>query len=56
MSLHWIDSTEGQSLESLGVDQLNAGNWEKGVATLRVALEGDPSSHEALFNLGMALG
>jgi tetratricopeptide (TPR) repeat protein len=56
MSLHWIDSTEGQSLESLGVDQLNAGNWEKGVATLRVALEGDPGSHEALFNLGMALG
>ena len=53
--LRWTDSTEGQSLESLGVGQLKAGNWEKGVATLRIALERDPSSHEALFNLGMAL-
>lgn len=53
--LRWTDSTEGQSLESLGVEQLKAGNWEKGVATLRIALERDPSSHEALFNLGMAL-
>ena len=53
--LRWTDSTEGQSLESLGVEQLKAGNWEKGVATLRIALERDPDSHEALFNLGMAL-
>lgn len=53
--LRWTDSTEGQSLESLGVEQLKAGNWEKGVATLRIALERDPGSHEALFNLGMAL-
>lgn len=53
--IRWTDSTEGQSLTKLGVDQLNAGNVEKGVATLRVALQRNPGDHEALFNLGMAL-
>ena len=53
--IRWTDSTERQSLTRLGVDQLNAGNVEKGVATLRVALQRNPGDHEALFNLGMAL-
>lgn len=53
--IRWTDSTERQSLARLGVDQLNAGNVEKGVATLRIALQRNPDDHEALFNLGMAL-
>lgn len=53
--IRWTDSTQGESLTQLGVDQLNAGNVEKGVATLRVALQRNPGDHEALFNLGMAL-
>lgn len=53
--IRWTDSTEGQSLARVGVDFLKAGDVEKGVQTLRLALQRNPGDHEALFNLGMAL-
>lgn len=53
--IRWTDSTEDKSLAQRGVDQLNTGDVEKGVATLRIALQRNPDDHEALFNLGMAL-
>jgi len=53
--IRWKDSSERQSLTRLGVDHLNAGNADKGIATLRVALQRNPVDHEAMFNLGMAL-
>lgn len=53
--IRWTDATEAKPLSHHGVDHLKAGNVEKGVATLRIALQRNPSDHEALFNLGMAL-
>jgi tetratricopeptide (TPR) repeat protein len=53
--IRWTDSTEGQSLTNMGIEHLKAGDADKGIATLRLALKRNPADHEALLNLGMAL-
>jgi tetratricopeptide (TPR) repeat protein len=53
--MRWTDNTEPKSLSHVGIEQLKAGNLEKGVATLRVALQRNPNDLDALYNLGMAL-
>jgi tetratricopeptide (TPR) repeat protein len=53
--IRWSASTEAKSLTERGIDYLKEGDYEKGIATLRMALERDPIDGAALFNLGMAL-
>ena len=53
--MRWTDDTEPKSLSHIGIEQLKAGNLEKGVATLRVALQRNPNDPDSLYNLGMAL-
>ena len=53
--IRWSDSTAAKTLAERGVDFLRAGNYEKGIAMLRVALQRDPADADALFNLAMAL-
>jgi Flp pilus assembly protein TadD len=53
--IRWMDSVTGQSLAGIGIEQLKAGQVDKGIATLRQALKRNPSDHVALLNLGMAL-
>ena len=53
--VRWSDSTEAKSLAERGGDFLRAGDFEKGIAMLRVALQRDPADADALFNLAMAL-
>lgn len=53
--MRWTDNTEPKPLSHVGIEQLKAGNLEKGVATLRVALQRTPNDPDALYNLGMAL-
>lgn len=53
--IRWTDSTQAKPLSHVGIDQLTAGELEKGIATLRVALERNPHDQEAQLNLGMAL-
>ena len=37
--IRWKDTEEGKSVTDWGVDYLKEGNFEKGIATLRVALQ-----------------
>lgn len=53
--IRWTDSTEAKSMTERGIDLLKEGEYEKGIATLRIALQRDPTDAEALFNLAMAL-
>jgi tetratricopeptide (TPR) repeat protein len=54
--IRWKDSGKPESLAEQGANLLKKGNTEKGVATLRLALQRDPNDAAALFNLGMSLG
>lgn len=53
--IRWSTSTEAKTLTERGIDLLKEGNYEKGITTLRIALQRDPADGAALFNLGMAL-
>jgi tetratricopeptide (TPR) repeat protein len=53
--IRWSDSAAAKTLAERGVDFLKAGDFEKGIAMLRVALQRDPADADALFNLAMAL-
>ena len=53
--IRWMDAKEGQTLTTIGIDYLKAGETEKGIATIKEALKRDPADHKAAFNLGMAL-
>jgi tetratricopeptide (TPR) repeat protein len=53
--IRWSDSTEAKTLAERGVDFLKAGDYEKGIGMLRVALQRNPADADALFNLAMAL-
>lgn len=54
--IRWKESDKAESLAEQGANHLKQGNSEKGIATLRLALQRDPDDAGALFNLGMALG
>ena len=53
--IRWSASSEAKPLTERGIDFLKEGDYEKGIATLRLALQRDPADGAALFNLGMAL-
>ena len=53
--IRWIASSEAKTLSERGIDYLKEGNYEKGIATLRMALQRNPADPDALFNLAMAL-
>lgn len=53
--IRWATSSEAKTLTERGIDYLKEGDYEKGIATLRLALQRDPADGAALFNLGMAL-
>jgi tetratricopeptide (TPR) repeat protein len=54
--IRWKESDKAESLAVQGANYLKQGNSEKGIATLRLALQREPDDAGALFNLGMALG
>lgn len=54
--IRWKESSAAQSLVEVGADHLKQGDYDKGIAILRRALERNPSNAAALFNLGMGLG
>lgn len=54
--IRWKESGKPESLAEQGANHLTKGNTEKGIATLRLALQRDPNDAAALFNLGMSLG
>jgi tetratricopeptide (TPR) repeat protein len=54
--IRWKESDKAESLAAQGANYLKQGNTEKGIATLRLALQRNPDDAGALFNLGMALG
>jgi Flp pilus assembly protein TadD len=54
--IRWKESDKAESLAEQGTNYLKQGNTEKGIATLRLALQRDANDAGALFNLGMALG
>ncbi len=53
--IRWSDSAEAKTLAERGIDYLRAGDYEKGIGMLRVALQRNPADADALFNLAMAL-
>lgn len=54
--IRWKESDRAESLAEQGTSYLKQGNSEKGIATLRIALQRNANDVGALFNLGMALG
>jgi tetratricopeptide (TPR) repeat protein len=54
--IRWKESDKAESLAEQGANYLKQGNTEKGIATLRLALQRNPDDAGALFNLGMGLG
>lgn len=53
--IRWTNSSEAKSVTERGIDYLKAGDYEKGIATLRLAIQRDSADAVALFNLAMAL-
>ena len=53
--VRWADSVEGESLVTLGIAALRDGDYQKGISTLRLALQRNPADADALFNLALAL-
>ena len=53
--IRWLASAEAKTLTERGIDCLKDGDYEKGIAALRLALQRNPKDSDALFNLGMAL-
>jgi len=54
--IRWKESDKAESLAEQGTNHLKQGDTEKGIATLRLALQRDHNDAAALFNLGMVLG
>jgi tetratricopeptide (TPR) repeat protein len=54
--IRWKESSEAESLAEQGANHLAQGEYEKGIAILRLALQRNPNNAAALFNLGMGLG
>ena len=54
--IRWKESGAAEPLAELGANHLKLGEYDKGIALLRLALERDPHDAAALFNLGMGLG
>ncbi len=54
--IRWKESDKAESLAEQGANHLKQGDTEKGIATLRLALQRNANDAGALFNLGMALG
>ena len=54
--IRWKESDKAESLTEQGANHLKQGDTEKGIATLRLALQRNANDAGALFNLGMALG
>ena len=54
--IRWIETTCADSIAEQGANYLKQGNYDKGIAMLRLALERNPDDAAALFNLGMGLG
>lgn len=54
--IRWKESDKAESLAVQGANYLKRGETEKGIATLRIALQRNANDAGALFNLGMALG
>jgi len=53
--IRWSNASQAQDLTELGIESLKQGDLEKGIGTLRVALQRNPGDKAALFNMGMAL-
>jgi Flp pilus assembly protein TadD len=53
--IRWTASSEAKTFSERGIDYLKEGSYEKGIATLRMALQRNPADFDALFNLAMAL-
>ncbi len=53
--IRWSASSEAKSITERGINWLKEGDYEKGIATLRLALLRNSTDSAALFNLGMAL-
>ena len=53
--IRWADTAEAKTITRQGIGHLLAGDFPKGIAMLRVALQRDPADADALFNLAMAL-
>jgi tetratricopeptide (TPR) repeat protein len=53
--IRWAASSEAKTLTERGINYLQEGDYDKGIATLRLAVQRDPEDGAALFNLGMAL-
>lgn len=54
--IRWKETTGADSVAEQGANYLKQGNYDKGIAVLRLALERNPDDAAALFNLGMGLG
>lgn len=54
--IRWKESDNAESMAEQGSNYLKQGNTEKGIATLRIAIQRNPDDVDALFNLGMGLG
>ena len=54
--IRWKESDKAETLAGQGTGLLKQGDAEKGIATLRIALQRNPDDTAALFNLGMAFG
>lgn len=53
--MRWSATAKRASLTAQGIDYLKQGNYDKGLSTLRVALQRNPADADALFNLAIAL-
>jgi len=53
--IRWVDTAEAGPMTGRGIEFLKAGDYKKGITTLRMALKRDPADADALFNLAMAL-
>lgn len=53
--LRWSSSDALSSLTDQGINFLSNGDYERGIALLKVALKSDPDDQNALLNIGMAL-
>ena len=53
--IRWDASPELKSLTSRGIELLQAGDYDRGMATLEAAIQRNPNDADALLNLGIAL-
>lgn len=53
--IRWTDTAQVKYITEQGIDYLKEGDYDKGIATLRIALQRNASDDDALLNLAMAL-